>query len=188
MSNIRIELNRTTRMLGRLFPAILAFTPAITSAGIIEQSTSVPQDFSDDTEYVINKDVTISSSSNKAAVSVSGIDVTSVTNKGNISGAANGLDINTGAQRVIITNETGATISSTEANAVNIESMQGNLINEGNIKGVQTGIFISENSSTVNITNTATGKSKAIQGLVLKLLQQLTMKGHSMAWKAMVLR
>ncbi|MFO4044067.1 hypothetical protein AAHD72_13705, partial [Enterobacter cloacae] len=93
MSNIRIELNRTTRMLGRLFPAILAFTPAITSAGIIEQSTSVPQDFSADTEYVINKDVTISSSSNKAAVSVSGIDVTSVTNKGNISGAANGLDI-----------------------------------------------------------------------------------------------
>lgn len=165
MSNIRIELNRTTRMLGRLFPAILAFTPAITSAGIIEQSTSVPQDFSAETEYVINKDVTISSSSNKAAVSVSGIDVTSVTNKGNISGAANGLDINTGAQRVIITNETGATISSTEANAVNIESMQGNLINEGNIKGVQTGIFISENSSTVNITNTATGKVEGNTGL-----------------------
>ena len=56
-------------------------------------------------------------------------------------------------------------ISSTEANAVNIESMQGNLINEGNIKGVQTGIFISENSSTVNITNTATGKVEGNTGL-----------------------
>lgn len=177
MSNIRIELNRTTRMLGRLFPAILAFTPAITSAGIIEQSTSVPQDFSADTEYVINKDVTISSSSNKAAVSVSGIDVTSVTNKGNISGAANGLDINTGAQRVIITNETGATISSTEANAVNIESMQGNLINEGNIKGVQTGIFISENSSTVNITNTATGKVEGNTGLSTEVATAINNEG-----------
>lgn len=177
MSNIRIELNRTTRMLGRLFPAILAFTPAITSAGIIEQSTSVPQDFSAETEYVINKDVTISSSSNKAAVSVSGIDVTSVTNKGNISGAANGLDINTGAQRVIITNETGATISSTEANAVNIESMQGNLINEGNIKGVQTGIFISENSSTVNITNTATGKVEGNTGLSTEVATAINNEG-----------
>ncbi|MDR9963865.1 hypothetical protein KIF59_12475 [Enterobacter cloacae subsp. cloacae] len=80
--------------------------------------------FSADTEYVINKDVTISSSSNKAAVSVSGIDVTSVTNKGNISGAANGLDINTGAQRVVDENETGTAISSTSAKrSKNVESL-----------------------------------------------------------------
>lgn len=165
MSNIRIELNRTTRMLGRLFPAILAFTPAITSAGIIEQSTSVPQDFSADTEYVINKDVTISSSSNKAAVSVSGIDVTSVTNKGNISGAANGLDINTGAQRVVVENEAGATISSTSANAVNVESLLGDFNNSGNITGAEKGIFISESSSAINITNTESGLIKGKTGL-----------------------
>lgn len=152
-------------MLGRLFPALLAFTPAITTAGTIDQSTSAPQDFSADTEYVINNDVTISSSNNDAAVSVSGINVTSVTNKGNISGTANGLYVNTGAQRVVVTNEAGATISSTEANAVNIDSAQGSLINEGSIKGVQTGIFISENSSTVNISNTTTGFIEGNTGL-----------------------
>jgi hypothetical protein len=64
-------------------------------------------------------------------VSVNGIDVSNVENMGNISGYGNGLDISTGAQRLVVNNEEGATISSTSATGVNIDTMQGDLINKG---------------------------------------------------------
>lgn len=131
MSNNIFKLNKTTKTLGNLFPALLLFTPAVAFAGTIDQSTSVPQNFSADTEYVINKDVTITSSGNEAAVSVNGINVSNVANMGNISGNRNGVDISTGAQRVVVSNEEGATISSTSATGVNIESMQGTLQTKG---------------------------------------------------------
>ena len=100
MSNKHFRLNKTTKTLGSLFPALLLFTPAVAFASTIDQSTSIPQNFSTDAEYVINKDVTITSSGNEAAVSVNGIDVSNVENMGNISGYGNGLDISTGAQRL----------------------------------------------------------------------------------------
>jgi accessory colonization factor AcfC len=51
--------------------------------------------------------------------------MSNVENMGNISGYGNGLDI-TGAQRSVVNNE-GATISSTSATGVNIDTMQGDL-------------------------------------------------------------
>ncbi|PJG76983.1 autotransporter outer membrane beta-barrel domain-containing protein, partial [Klebsiella pneumoniae] len=125
MSKKFFKLNNTTKTLGKIFPALLICTPAVAFSAIIDQSTSVPQDFSADAEYVINKDVTISSAGSEAAVSVTGFTTTTTTNYGNISGTGNGLDINTGEQRILINNDIGATISSTTANAVNIQSMLG---------------------------------------------------------------
>ena len=165
MSNKHFRLNKTTKTLGSLFPALLLFTPAIAFASTIDQSTSIPQNFSTDAEYVINKDVTITSSGNEAAVSVNGIDVSNVENMGNISGYGNGLDISTGAQRLVVNNEEGATISSTSATGVNIDTMQGDLINKGNITAAENGVFVSKNSSAVSISNTATGLIKGKSGL-----------------------
>ena len=160
MSNKYFVLNRTTITLGKIFPALLIFTPMMASAGTIDQSTSVPQEFNIDSEYIINKDVTISSSGASAAVSATGIAVTSIKNMGNISGTGNGLDIDTGAQRLVVENKSAATISSTNGNAVNVVSMQGDIINGGNITGFEKGILIGEASSSVNIKNTATGRIK----------------------------
>lgn len=165
MSNKHFRLNKTTKTLGSLFPALMLFTPAVAFASTIDQSTSIPQNFSTDAEYVINKDVTITSSGNEAAVSVNGIDVSNVENMGNISGYGNGLDISTGAQRLVVNNEEGATISSTSATGVNIDTMQGDLINKGNITAAENGVFVSKNSSAVSISNTATGLIKGKSGL-----------------------
>ncbi|MDU6451531.1 MAG: autotransporter outer membrane beta-barrel domain-containing protein, partial [Enterobacter hormaechei] len=165
MSNKPSQLNNTTKTLGKIFPALLICTPAVAFSATIDQSTSVPQDFSADAEYVINKDVTISSADSEAAVSVTGFTINNVTNEGNISGRKTGLDINTGAQRVVINNDIGATISSTTANAVNIQSLLGDFKNSGNIIGAENGIFVSENSSAVNITNSSTGMIKGKTGL-----------------------
>ncbi|HBU6227132.1 TPA: autotransporter outer membrane beta-barrel domain-containing protein, partial [Enterobacter hormaechei] len=165
MSNKRFNLNNTTKTLGKIFPALLICTPVVAFSATIDQSTSVPQNFSTDTEYVINQDVTISSADSEAAVSVSGFTTTNATNNGNISGAGNGLDINTGDQSMVINNGIGATISSTTANAVNIQSMLGNFTNSGNIIGAENGIAVSENSSAVTIINTSTGIIKGKTGL-----------------------
>jgi hypothetical protein len=165
MRNKKFKLNKTTSTLGKIFPALFIFTPIVALAGTIDQSTSVPQEFSSEAEYTINKDVTISSSGSESAVSVSGFNVTTVTNNGNISGAGKGLDINTSAQRVTLNNEEGATISSTGASAVNIESMQGDIINNGSITAFDNGIYVSQNSSAVNISNGATGVIKGKTGL-----------------------
>ena len=112
MSDKHHILNRTTQLLGKLFPVLLVFTPIISHAATIDQSTSVPQDFSSESEYIINKNVTISSLDNVAAVTVSGMDVTSVTNNGKITAKADGLDINTkeGANKQVISSQADSLI------------------------------------------------------------------------------
>ena len=165
MSKKFFKLNNTTKTLGKIFPALLICTPAVAFSAIIDQSTSVPQDFSADAEYVINQDVTISSADSEAAVSVSGFKVNNATNNGNISGTGNGLNINTGVQSVVINNGIGATISSTTANAVNIKSLRGDFNNSGSIIGAENGMFVSKGSSALNITNTSNGMIKGKTGL-----------------------
>ncbi|ATM89812.1 autotransporter outer membrane beta-barrel domain-containing protein [Klebsiella aerogenes] len=140
-------------------------TPIVVGAATIDQSTSTPQDFSADSEYVINRDVTVSSADNTPAVSVSGINVEKVTNEGNIAGAGIGLDININAQSVEINNNENAIISSATDNAVNVQSMAGVLNNSGIITGANNGIFVSEESSAINITNTDTGVISGKNGL-----------------------
>lgn len=157
MSNKHFELNRTTKTLARIFPTLLMVTPIVVNAATIDQSTSVPQDFSADTEYVINRDVTVSSTENTPAVSVSGMNVKKITNDGNISGMGIGLNINIDGQSVEINNNENAIISSETDNAVNMQSMAGTFNNSGIITGANNGIFISEESSAISITNTDTG-------------------------------
>ncbi|MGR7565218.1 autotransporter family protein [Klebsiella aerogenes] len=165
MSNKHFELNRTTKTLARIFPTLLMVTPIVVSAATIDQSTSVPQDFSADTEYVINRDVTVSSTENTPAVSVSGMNVKKITNDGNISGMGIGLDINIDGQSVEINNNENAIISSKTDNAVNMQSMAGTFNNSGIITGANNGIFISEESSAISITNTDTGVITGKNGL-----------------------
>ncbi|MDU9142761.1 autotransporter outer membrane beta-barrel domain-containing protein [Klebsiella aerogenes] len=165
MSNKNFELNRTTKTLARIFPTLLMVTPIVVSAATIDQSTSVPQDFSADTEYVINRDVTVSSTENTPAVSVSGMNVKKITNDGNISGMGIGLDINIDGQSVEINNNENAIISSETDNAVNMQSMAGTFNNSGIITGANNGIFISEESSAISITNTDTGVITGKNGL-----------------------
>ncbi|EPB2169525.1 autotransporter outer membrane beta-barrel domain-containing protein [Klebsiella aerogenes] len=165
MSNKHFELNRTTKTLARIFPTLLMVTPIVVSAATIDQSTSVPQDFSADTEYVINRDVTVSSTENTPAVSVSGMNVKKITNDGNISGMGIGLNINIDGQSVEINNNENAIISSETDNAVNMQSMAGTFNNSGIITGANNGIFISEESSAISITNTDTGVITGENGL-----------------------
>ncbi|HBQ2430050.1 TPA: autotransporter outer membrane beta-barrel domain-containing protein [Klebsiella aerogenes] len=165
MSNKHFELNRTTKTLARIFPALLMLTPIVVSAATIDQSTSEPQDFSVDAEYVINRDVTISSAESTPAVSVSGMNVKKITNEGNIAGTGIGLDINIEGQSVEINNNENAIISSETDNAVNVQSMAGAINNSGIITGVNNGIFVSEESSAINITNTDTGVITGKNGL-----------------------
>ncbi|HCT4454827.1 TPA: autotransporter outer membrane beta-barrel domain-containing protein [Klebsiella aerogenes] len=165
MSNKHFELNRTTKTLARIFPALLMLTPIVVSAATIDQSTSEPQDFSVDAEYVINRDVTISSAESTPAVSVSGMNVKKITNEGNIAGTGIGLDINIEGQSVEINNNENAIISSETDNAVNMQSMAGTFNNSGIITGANNGIFISEESSAISITNTDTGVITGKNGL-----------------------
>ncbi|HHX3400349.1 TPA: autotransporter outer membrane beta-barrel domain-containing protein [Klebsiella aerogenes] len=165
MSNKHFELNRTTKTLARIFPTLLMVTPIVVSAATVDQSTSVPQDFSADTEYVINRDVTVSSTENTPAVSVSGMNVKKITNDGNISGMGIGLNINIDGQSVEINNNENAIISSETDNAVNMQSMAGTFNNSGIITGANNGIFISEESSAISITNTDTGVITGKNGL-----------------------
>ncbi|RSW80892.1 autotransporter outer membrane beta-barrel domain-containing protein [Klebsiella aerogenes] len=140
-------------------------TPIVVSAATIDQSTSEPQDFSVDAEYVINRDVTISSAESTPAVSVSGMNVKKITNEGNIAGTGIGLDINIEGQSVEINNNENAIISSATDNAVNVQSMAGAINNSGIITGANNGIFVSEESSAINITNTDTGVITGKNGL-----------------------
>ncbi|MEW8992750.1 MAG: autotransporter outer membrane beta-barrel domain-containing protein, partial [Klebsiella aerogenes] len=165
MSNKHFELNRTTKTLARIFPALLMLTPIVVGAATIDQSTSAPQDFSADSEYVINRDVTVSSADNTPAVSVSGMNVKKITNEGNIAGTGIGLDINIEGQSVEINNNENAIISSATDNAVNVQSMAGAINNSGIITGANNGIFVSEESSAINITNTDTGVITGKNGL-----------------------
>ncbi|HDU5189685.1 autotransporter outer membrane beta-barrel domain-containing protein [Klebsiella aerogenes] len=165
MSNKHFELNRTTKTLARIFPALLMLTPIVVSAATIDQSTSEPQDFSVDAEYVINRDVTISSAESTPAVSVSGMNVKKITNEGNIAGTGIGLDINIEGQSVEINNNENAIISSATDNAVNVQSMAGAINNSGIITGANNGIFVSEASSAISITNTDTGVITGKNGL-----------------------
>ncbi|EPM4187058.1 TPA: autotransporter outer membrane beta-barrel domain-containing protein [Klebsiella aerogenes] len=165
MSNKHFELNRTTKTLARIFPALLMLTPIVVSAATIDQSTSEPQDFSVDAEYVINRDVTISSAESTPAVSVSGMNVKKITNEGNIAGTGIGLDINIEGQSVETNNNENAIISSATDNAVNVQSMAGAINNSGIITGANNGIFVSEESSAISITNTDTGVITGKNGL-----------------------
>ncbi|HIE5388885.1 TPA: autotransporter outer membrane beta-barrel domain-containing protein [Enterobacter cancerogenus] len=165
MSNKSFELNRTTKTLAKIFPTLLVLTPIIASAGTIDKSTSVPQEFSADAQYIVDKNVTITSADTTPAVTVKGINVSETTNQGNISGTGDAMYVNTGAQRVVVNNEAGASVSSTTGNAVNVVSMLGDFNNRGSVTGAEKGILVSNKSSAISINNSATGTIKGQTGI-----------------------
>lgn len=155
------QLNKTTKSLKSLFPALSAlivFTPLMVSAETtISGSTNEPQIFSTDTAYIISEGISISSTTTAPAVTVSDGVVLNVTNSGQVTGTGDGMMIATGSQTLEVNNRENALIRSTGANGITVVNMGGELNNAGRISGAENGIKILEDSSNVNIANTTTG-------------------------------
>jgi len=158
MNNNYPQLNKTTKSLKILFPALIAFTPFITSAETtISGSTDAAQVFSSDNAYIIPEGVSINPTTTAPSVTVTGSTVISVKNSGEITGEGDGLYIATGGQTLELDNQKNAVINSSSANGITVIDMGGTIKNAGKITGTENGIKIKEDSSSFNISNTATG-------------------------------
>lgn len=155
------QLNKTTKSLKSLFPALSAlivFTPLMVSAETtISGSTNEPQIFSTDSAYIIPEGISISSSTTAPAVTLTDRVVRNVTNSGVVTSVGDGMLISTRSQTVVVNNQENALIQSTGANGITVTNMGGQINNAGKISGAEKGIKIQENSSNVTITNTTTG-------------------------------
>ncbi|MCU6668068.1 autotransporter outer membrane beta-barrel domain-containing protein [Enterobacteriaceae bacterium H4N4] len=161
MNKNQLQLNKTTKSLKVLFPALsalMAFTPLMVCAETtITRSTDTTQVFSSDNEYIINKGVSIHPSTSDPSVTLSGSTINKVTNNGEITGQGDALYIATGGQTLEVNNEEDAIINSTSGNGITVIDMGGTIKNAGNITGAENGIKIKEDSSSFNIANTNTG-------------------------------
>jgi len=152
------QLNKTTRLLKSLFPALLLVTPLMASAETtISGSTDSPQIFSSDSAYIILEGISINNSTNTPTVTITDGIVVSVTNAGQVSGVGDGMWISAGSQTMEVNNQENALIESTGANGISVVNMGGEINNAGKISGAEYGIKILEDSSNVTIANTATG-------------------------------
>ncbi len=157
MKSTVLQLNKITKSLGNIFPALFLFTPLMATAEIITDSTTNALNFSADQTYTVNENVIISPTTSTPAVTIENSVVTNVENRGTISGAGDGMHITTGGQNLQISNKEGATISSTSANAITVQEMAGTINNAGNVRGAEYGIQLSDNISGVIVINTTTG-------------------------------
>ncbi len=161
MKNKTLQLNRTTKSLKSLFPALSAlivFTPLMVFAETtISGSTDKALDFEKDDEYIITEGVSITPSTTDPAVMVSGGSVRNIINSGKITGVSDGMYIITEGQTLEISNQQNALIESTGANGITVNNMGGEINNAGEIRGAEYGIKILEDSSSFNIANTSTG-------------------------------
>ncbi|MEB6379860.1 autotransporter outer membrane beta-barrel domain-containing protein [Leclercia adecarboxylata] len=156
------QLNKTTKTLKSLFPALFLFTPLMVSAETtISGTTNNAQIFSADTVFNISEGAIISPTTNEPSVTISGEEVISVTNNGKITGAGDGLYIFTDGQELVINNQQGKLIESTAANGITVIEMGGDINNAGTISGAENGINVGEGAGNFSITNTQTG---VIQG------------------------
>lgn len=161
MNNRPLQLNKTTKSLKSLFPALsalIAFSPLMVSAETtISGSTDTAQLFSSDNAYIIPEGISITPGTNEPSVTISGSTVTNVWNRGEIRGAGDGLLVTTGGQTLEINNEQNAMIKSIGGNGITVVDMGGMIKNAGTISGLENGIKIREESSSFNIANTNTG-------------------------------
>lgn len=161
MINKTPQLNRTTRSLKSIFPALSAliiFNPSMVSAETtVSGSTDVPQTFATDTAYIIPEDISISSSTTVAAVTLNENVVRKFTNSGHVIGTGDGMLISTKAQSLVINNNESGVIESKGANGITIANMAGDINNAGKIRGAEYGIKIEERSINIDIDNAATG-------------------------------
>lgn len=152
------QLNKTTRLLKSLSPALLLVTPLMATAETtISGSTDVPQIFSSDSAYIIPEGISINNSTNTPSVTITDGVVLSVTNAGQVIGVGDGMSISADSQTLVLNNQENALIESTGANGITVVNMGGEINNAGKISGAEYGIKILEDSSNVNIANTTTG-------------------------------
>ncbi len=163
------QLNKITKSMSRIFPALLMFAPLMAPAAIIEDSTTEAQTFSIDPSYTINENVLISTGSNTAAVTIAGDQLLTVDNEGKITNTGDAIYINTGTQEPVINNTQSGVISSSTGNAITVHSMTGTIKNAGNVTGAESGIQIEEDSSMLRIENASTGHIEGKTGIASKI-------------------
>ncbi len=163
------QLNKITKSMSRIFPALLMFAPLMAPAAIIEDSTTEAQAFSIDPSYTINENVLISTGSNTAAVTIAGDQLLTVDNEGKITNTGDAVYINTGTQEPVINNTQSGVISSSTGNAITVHSMTGTIKNAGNVTGAESGIQIEEDSSMLRIENASTGHIEGKTGIASKI-------------------
>ncbi len=163
------QLNKITKSMSRIFPALLMFAPLMAPAAIIEDSTTEAQTFSIDPSYTINENVLISTGSNTAAVTIAGDQLLTVDNEGKITNTGDAVYINTGTQEPVINNTQSGVISSSTGNAITVHSMTGTIKNAGNVTGAESGIQIEEDSSMLRIENASTGHIEGKTGIASKI-------------------
>lgn len=163
------QLNKITKSMSRIFPALLMFAPLMAPAAIIEDSTTEAQAFSIDPSYTINENVLISTGSNTAAVTIAGDQLLTIDNEGKITNTGDAVYINTGTQEPVINNTQSGVISSSTGNAITVHSMTGTIKNAGNVTGAESGIQIEEDSSMLRIENASTGHIEGKTGIASKI-------------------
>ena len=163
------QLNKITKSMSRIFPALLMFAPLMAPAAIIEDSTTEAQTFYIDPSYTINENVLISTGSNTAAVTIAGDQLLTVDNEGKITNTGDAVYINTGTQEPVINNTQSGVISSSTGNAITVHSMTGTIKNAGNVTGAESGIQIEEDSSMLRIENASTGHIEGKTGIASKI-------------------
>lgn len=174
------ELNKITRSMSRIFPALLIFAPLMSSAATITDSTTQAQSFSIDDQYIIARGVTIATADAGSAVTVDGDSIANIENNGTIAANGDGITIKSMKQGAKLDNKAGASIKSSTANGITVNVMGGTIDNAGSIIGKQNGILISDEASTIIINNSGLveGDTALSSGVTISFTNEGTFKGN----------
>ncbi|ELY2737071.1 autotransporter outer membrane beta-barrel domain-containing protein [Cronobacter dublinensis] len=132
------RINIFTTLVRSVFPFVVLSSPMMANAEtIISKDTTSSYIVSGDTEYIVNPDVTMSSSKSKPAVSVQGEDIVTFTNNGTIKndfGNAVQVEID-GQSSSMFTLQNNGTINSLNTGISVIDAKDVTIINTGTISG-----------------------------------------------------
>lgn len=132
------RMNIVTRLMYNVFPVVFLSSPMMVNAEtIISKDTNSSYIVSGDTDYIVNADVTMSSSKSKPAVSVQGEDIVTFTNNGTIKndfGNAMQVEID-GQSSSMFTLQNNGTISSVNTGISVIDAKTLTIVNTGTISG-----------------------------------------------------
>ncbi|MDT3667586.1 autotransporter outer membrane beta-barrel domain-containing protein [Cronobacter dublinensis] len=132
------RINIFTTLVRSVFPFIVLSSPMMAnSETIISKDTTSSYIVSGDTEYIVNPDVTMSSSKSKPAVSVQGEDIVTFTNNGTIKndfGNAMQVEID-GQSSSMFTLQNNGTVNSLNKGISVIDAKDVTIINTGTISG-----------------------------------------------------
>ncbi|WP_105736854.1 autotransporter family protein [Cronobacter dublinensis] len=132
------RINIFTTLVRSVFPFVVLSSPMMANAEtIISKDTTSSYIVSGDTEYIVNPDVTMSSSKSKPAVSVQGEDIVTFTNNGTIKndfGNAVQVEID-GQSASMFTLQNNGKINSLNTGISVIDAKDVTIINTGTIAG-----------------------------------------------------